>query len=80
MNTRCDECGRRFDRPGFGCEKTHTEPDAAQELVEKIEHDLRNRRGLRHEFENIDEDIQDEIRDQWARFVCEVLSGAVINA
>ena len=38
-------------------------------IVAAIEKDLRGRRGLRQEFEGIDSDIQDEIRDRWAALV-----------
>ena len=43
--------------------------DAAQRIVAAIERDLRNRRGLRQTWEEIDEDQQDVIRDVWARIV-----------
>lgn len=42
---------------------------AARCIVEAIEKDLRDRRGLRHEFEAIDADIQEEIREQWRALV-----------
>jgi trans-2-enoyl-CoA reductase len=38
---------------------------AAQYIVEQIILDLNDRRGLRQEWENIDEDIQEEIKEQW---------------
>ena len=41
----------------------------AQRIVERIEQDLRSRRGLRHEFEMIDPSIQHEIRDAWREIV-----------
>ena len=73
---RCDECGGRLDRPGlFDCEEPHPQPDTAQRIVDHIENDLRGRKGLRQEFEDIDEDTQDEIRDQWAMLVRYVLDG-----
>jgi hypothetical protein len=31
--------------------------------------DLTDRKGLRHEFDNIDPDIQDEIKETWAEIV-----------
>jgi hypothetical protein len=67
--TRCDYCGRRFDRPGFypDCEKAHPAPDLAQAIAELIEMDLANRRGCG--ISGIDPDIQDEIRDTWAELV-----------
>jgi len=45
--------------------------DLAQKIVMAIEKDLRDRRGLRQEFERIDKDIQDEIRSEWAKLVRE---------
>lgn len=72
---RCKYCGGRLDRPGlFGCRrKPHPKPDTAQKIVAAIESDLRDRRGLRQEFEAIDDDIQDEIRDTWAAIVRKVI-------
>jgi len=43
--------------------------DAVKEIVGKIEEDICNRRGLRQEFERIDDDIQQEIRKEWAKIV-----------
>jgi hypothetical protein len=42
---------------------------AAKIAVEGIIKDLTNRRGLRQEWEQIDEDIQEEIKDQWTLIV-----------
>jgi hypothetical protein len=39
----------------------------AVEAVERIVDDLTNRRGLRQEWENIDEEIQAEIKLGWAK-------------
>ena len=65
---RCDECGGRYDRPGlFGCGVSrHPVCDFAQTIVALIEDDLRDRRGLRQEWEQIDEDTQDDIREVWS--------------
>lgn len=41
----------------------------AKLAVEAIIADLSDRRGLGQEWEQIDEDIQDEIRDQWTLIV-----------
>jgi hypothetical protein len=38
-------------------------------IVEAILEDLTDRRGLRHEWERIDEDIQEEIRQTWITIV-----------
>jgi len=75
---RCDDCERRIDKPADPyCNKknTHPKPDAAQQIVELIESDLTDRRGLRQEWEHIDYDIQDEIRDTWAELIRKVLKG-----
>lgn len=69
---RCYDCNRRLDRPAFEfCNEKHVHADAdvAQLIVAAIEADLRDRQGLRQEFEQCDEDIQDEIRDTWADIV-----------
>jgi hypothetical protein len=67
---RCDYCGRRWDRPGCsGCPPGHAVPDLAQSLVRLIEDDLTDRRGLRGQWEMLDDEIRDEIRDEWARLI-----------
>lgn len=38
-------------------------------IVDAIIIDLSDRRGLRHEWEQIDEDIQKEIRDKWINLI-----------
>lgn len=45
----------------------------ATEIVRAIERDICDRRGLRHEWERIDEDIQQEIRDTWRKIVLAAL-------
>jgi hypothetical protein len=39
------------------------------QAVDQIIHDLRDRRGLRQAWEAIDEDVREEIREEWARIV-----------
>jgi len=46
--------------------------DKAEEIVEKIIADLCDRRGLRHTWDSIDEDTQQEIRNTWITIVKEV--------
>lgn len=41
----------------------------ALEAVDKIVEDLTDRRGLRQEWENIDEEIQAEIKLAWAKVI-----------
>jgi len=46
------------------------EPDSkAKKSVFKIIHDLTDRRGIKHEFNKIDADIQDEIIETWIGFI-----------
>ena len=73
---RCDDCERRIDRPAHpycGKKNIHPKPDIAQQIVELIEVDLTDRRGLRQEWEHIDNDIQDEIRDTWVGIIRKML-------
>ena len=71
MEERCEHCGVLLSRPGlFRCKKAaHPAPDLAQRIVAEIERDLRDRRGLRSEWEAIDDEILDEIRDKWAALI-----------
>ena len=67
---RCDFCMGRIDRPALlGCDREHEEPDLAQKIVKAIERNLTDRRGLRQEFEGIDRETQEELRDAWAEIV-----------
>lgn len=68
--SRCDNCGGRRDRPGlFLCRQGHPAPDLAQRIIAALEDDFRDRRGLRQQWERIDDDTQDKIRDRWAALV-----------
>ena len=49
------------------------EDDMSIEIVNRIIEDLKDRRGLRQEWESIDSNIQDEIRDNWVSIVNQVL-------
>lgn len=52
-------------------------PDfTARAIVEAIIDDLTGRRGLRHEWDNIDDDIQEEIRKAWRTIAFEKIVGA----
>ena len=72
-NLKCDWCERLFDRPSIGCkyEAKHREPDFAQKVAHAIEMDISDRRGLKSEWCQIDDDIQEEIRDRWAEIIRE---------
>lgn len=41
--------------------------DQAERLADAIIADISDRRGLGHEWVNIDDDIQEEIREEWIR-------------
>jgi hypothetical protein len=43
--------------------------NVAKQIVEDILADLTNRRGLRQEWEQIDDDIQEEIINKWRTIV-----------
>lgn len=47
--------------------------DLAKKVVAAIEDDLRDRRGLRQAFEEIDRETQREIRKTWAGLVDKLL-------
>ena len=69
MKERCEECGKLFNRPSFysGCQQQHPKPTLAQRIVEDIEKNLTDRRGLR--WDGIDDECQDEIRDTLVKLV-----------
>jgi hypothetical protein len=46
----------------------------AAQVVDRIENDLTDRKGLRHAWDNIEADIAEEIREEWRGFVLEALS------
>jgi hypothetical protein len=43
--------------------------ELAERCVDEILNDMTDRKGLRHEWDNIDEGIQEEIRTTWIGFV-----------
>ena len=68
----CPECNRPFSRAtNKYCDRKseHKEPDLADLIVNDIEHELTGRRGVGHEFEGCDPDVQQEMRDAWADIV-----------
>ncbi len=75
---RCANCGGRSDRPALfnaeDCVPTHPTPTLAQRIAGAIELDISDRRGLRQEWEQIDPDTQDDIRDEWAKIISKLLS------
>jgi len=54
---------------------TRTEQDTARRIVSAIVEDLKDRRGLRQEWEQIDAGIRIEILDRWWELACEQLEG-----
>jgi hypothetical protein len=50
-----------------------TAEEAAKKIFEAIERDLRDRRGLKHEWSSIDESIQQEIRDTNIASIAKIL-------
>jgi hypothetical protein len=49
---------------------------AARELVDAIEYDLGDRRGLKWEWRKIDDDIREGIKKTWARMIAPALASA----
>lgn len=43
----------------------------AEKIVNKIVLDITDRRGIKHEWNNIDEDIQKEIKEKWINIILE---------
>jgi hypothetical protein len=43
--------------------------DVCDEVVDAILNDLTDRKGLRHVWEDIDEDTQNEIKETWAAII-----------
>jgi len=54
---------------------TRREQDVARRIVAAIVMDLKDRRGLRQEWEQIDAGIRIEILDRWWELACEQLEG-----
>ncbi|HEY6022481.1 MAG TPA: hypothetical protein VIY48_22245 [Candidatus Paceibacterota bacterium] len=54
--------------------KSHPE-DCAAQIVAEIIADLRDRRGLKHEWNQIDSDIQQEIKEEWIKIALDHLKG-----
>ena len=44
-------------------------------IVDEIIKDMSDRRGLRQEWDLIDEDVQEEIRETWRGIVKDILKG-----
>ena len=48
--------------------------EKAEAIVKNIIDDIEDRRGLGNEWEMIDKDIQDEIKDQWIGIILAISS------
>jgi len=48
----------------------------AEEIADAIIDDLTDRKGLRHEWDNIDEDIQAEIRAGWINIARRIIEAS----
>lgn len=55
--------------------KVETAESTARTIVAQIERDLTDRRGLRHAWEGIDEDVQEQILETWRAIVRDNLVG-----
>ncbi len=51
--------------------------EIAKKAVKIIVSDLSDRRGLGNEWDQIDKDIQDEIKEQWTRYIEAAFEGRV---
>lgn len=51
-----------------------TNEEKARKAVDAIIYDLSDRRGLRQEWEGIDEDIREDIRAEWTRLVAKAFA------
>ncbi len=72
MSDLCGDCGRPFDKAASKyCDRKteHKEADIADIIVEDIEFELTDRRGIGDEFEGCDVEIQQEMRNAWSAIV-----------
>jgi hypothetical protein len=71
MSEKCDYCDISFDRPSIGCENEakHKTPDIVDRIVHDIESDITDRRGIGSEFESIESELQQEIRESWGSII-----------
>lgn len=53
-----------------------TTKEKAKEVVELIVRDLSGRRGLRHEWDQIDDEIRTEIRREWVKLTLKILEAS----
>lgn len=53
--------------------RTNKMDKVAEKIVSAILDDLTGRKGLRHEWDMIDEDIQEEIKAEWTEIIDDIL-------
>jgi hypothetical protein len=46
-------------------------PEVGKRIVERLDIDISDRRGLKHEWMSIDEDIKEQLKDEWIQIICE---------
>jgi hypothetical protein len=49
--------------------KSSNPEEISEGIVSEIIKDISDRRGLSHEWNSIDEDIQEEIKDSWMKII-----------
>lgn len=78
---RCAYCDRRYDRSSPRCRDgrrnggKHPAPTMIDLLVDDLERDLLDRRGIKNELRQCDADIRDEIREAWRKMFRKRLKG-----
>lgn len=55
-------------------EKDNKNESISQEIVDAIVFDFTDRRGLRQQWEGIDDEIQQEIKDAWKEKIINILN------
>ncbi len=65
----CDNCGRPFGRPSFyeGCSAKHPSPTWAQQVVEAVEQELDDRKGIGWDW--LEAEIRQDLREAIAEVV-----------
>tara|TARA_R110002126_G_scaffold67176_1_gene170470 strand:- start:6137 stop:6622 length:486 start_codon:yes stop_codon:yes gene_type:complete len=46
-------------------------PEIGKRIVERLDIDISDRRGLKHEWMSIDEDIKEQLKDEWVQIIDE---------
>lgn len=48
----------------------------AMKIIEDILYDLKDRKGIKHSWNEIDDDVQEEIKETWKKIIMNILSEA----